>query len=257
MQHLADWTIFDTPSMLWVTLLAVALVGLSKGGLGGAFALMGVPVMSLVMPPVLAAAVLLPILLMMDALSLWIWRHWRDREVLRVMLPAAMIGIGVGWLTAAIIPEAAVRLIVGIVALGFALRAMLGRFTGGAPRHVPAMGWFWGAITGFTSFVAHTGGPTFQVHVLSKRLDPKIYTGTSVLFFAIVNLVKVVPYAALGMFESDVLLSALITLPLAALTVRIGAAIIRRMSAEVFYPFTYTMVVLVGFKLVWDGIAAL
>ena len=87
MNVLEQWTVFHEPAMLWVTLLAVGLVGLSKGGLGGAFALMGVPLMSLVMPPVLAAAVLLPVLLSMDAVSLWIWRHWRDGAVLRVMLP--------------------------------------------------------------------------------------------------------------------------------------------------------------------------
>lgn len=256
-QLLAAWTIFDSPAMLWVTLLSVALVGLSKGGLGGAFALMGVPVMSLVMPPVLAAAVLLPVLLMMDAVSLSLWRHWRDWSVLRIMLPAAMVGIAIGWISAALISEAAVRLIVGIVALGFAARVLLGGVVGSVPRHIPAMGWIWGTLAGFTSFVAHAGGPPFQVHVLAKRLDPKLYTGTSVLFFALVNAVKVVPYTALGLFERDVLVSALVTVPVAVLAVRIGAAIVRRMSVAVFYPFTYAMVMMVGIKLVWDGLSAL
>jgi len=253
---LADWTIFTTPAMLWVTLLAVALVGLSKGGLGGAFGLMGVPLLSLVMPPVLAAALLLPVLLMMDAVSLWTWRSWRDAAVLRIMLPAALIGIALGWASAAVTSDAMVRLMVGVVALAFAARAMIGALAG-APRHRPWMGWFWGAVAGFTSFVAHAGGPPFQVQVLPKRLDPKVYTGTSVLFFAVVNLVKVVPYAALGFFERRVLVSALLMLPLAVLAVRIGAAIVRRMRPEVFYPFTYAMVTLVGVKLVYEGLSAL
>lgn len=254
---LSDWTIFTTPAVLWVTLAAVALVGLSKGGLGGAFALMGVPVMSLVMPPVLAAAVLLPILLMMDAVSLWIWRRWHDWEVLKVMLPAAMIGIAVGWAAAAVTSDAFVRLLVGLVALGFSARWWFGRFLGSAPRYVSRMGWLWGAIAGFTSFVAHAGGPLFQIQVLPKRLDPKLYTGTSVLFFAVVNLVKVLPYALLGKFEAPVLWSALLMLPLAIVSVRAGAGIIRRMGPEVFYPFTYSMVAIVGAKLVWDGGSAL
>lgn len=254
---MAEWTVFQTPWMLAATLLAVALVGLSKGGLGGAFALMGVPVMSLAMPPVLAAAVLLPILLMMDAVSLWLWRGWRDLAVLRVMVPAAVIGIALGWATAEFTSDAAVRLIVGTVALAFAARAKLGRYLGRAPRHVPAMGWLWGTVAGFTSFVAHAGGPPFQVHVLPKRLDPKVYTGTSVIFFAVVNAIKVAPYAALGLFQRDVLVSAALMLPLAVIAVRAGAAIIRRMSAEVFYPFTYAMISLVGVKLVWDGLSGL
>ena len=254
---LAEWTIFASPAMIWVTLLAVGLVGLSKGGLGGAFALMGVPVMSLVMPPVLAAAVLLPILLMMDAVSLWIWRSYRDWAVLKTMLPAAMIGIAAGWAAAAVTSDAMVRLLVGLVALGFAARWALGRYLGSAPRYIPAMGWLWGSIAGFTSFVAHAGGPLFQIQVLPKRLDPKLYTGTSVIFFAVVNLVKVVPYAALGLFEAPVLWSALLMLPLAIVSVRIGAGIIKRMGPEVFYPFTYTMVAIVGVKLIWDGITGL
>lgn len=254
---MADWTVFTSSSMIWVSVLAVVLVGLSKGGLGGAFAMMGVPVMSLVMPPVLAAAILLPILLMMDAISLWYWRKWTDWSVLRVMLPAAVVGVAVGWATAAITSDAAVRLIVGVVALGFAGRALLGRFLGSAPAYRPRMGWILGAVAGFTSFVAHAGGPLFQMHVLPKRLDPKLYTGTSVMFFAMVNAFKVLPYAALGMFEGEVLMSALVMLPLAVVSVSIGAAIIKRMSAEVFYPFTYAMISLVGIKLIWDGIAGL
>lgn len=253
---LADWTIFATPAMVWVTLLGVVLVGLSKGGLGGAFGLMGVPVLSLAMPPVLAAALLLPILLMMDAVSLMSWRRYRDWSLLKTLLPAAMVGIALGWVSAAVTPDAVVRLLVGIVALAFGARAVLGRFVG-APRHRPGMGWVWGAVSGFTSFVAHAGGPPFQVHVLPMRLDPRVYTGTSVLFFAVVNAVKVVPYAALGFLDARVLVSALVMLPLAVVAVLIGAAIVRRMRAEVFYPFTHAMVTLVGLKLVWDGVSAL
>lgn len=253
---MADWTIFATPAMVWVTLLGVVLVGLSKGGLGGAFGLMGVPVLSLAMPPVLAAALLLPILLMMDAVSLMSWRRYRDWSLLKTLLPAAMVGIALGWVSAAVTPDAVVRLLVGIVALAFGARAVLGRFVG-APRHRPGMGWVWGAVSGFTSFVAHAGGPPFQVHVLPMRLDPRVYTGTSVLFFAVVNAVKVVPYAALGFLDARVLVSALVMLPLAVVAVLIGAAIVRRMRAEVFYPFTHAMVTLVGLKLVWDGVSAL
>lgn len=251
---LAELTIFATPTMLWVTVLAVALVGVSKGGLGGAFALMGVPVMSLVMPPVLAAAVLLPILLIMDATSLWLWRGWRDGSLLRVMLPAAVVGIALGWATSAVTSDAVVRLIVGGIALVFAARAFLGRYLGGTPRHRPAMGWVWGVITGFTSFVAHAGGPPFQAHVLPKKLDPKLYTGTSVVFFAVVNAIKVVPYANLGLFQANVLWSALLMVPLAMLSVQVGAAVVKRLSAQVFYPFSYAMVAVVGVKLVWDGL---
>jgi uncharacterized membrane protein YfcA len=115
-------------------------------------------------------------------------------------------------------------------------------------------GGVWGAAAGFTSFVAHAGGPPFQVYVLPLRLDPRIYTGTSVIFFAVVNVIKVAPYAALGQFSASVLASALVMLPLAVAATLAGAALVRRMRAEVFYPFMYTMVALVGLKLIWDGV---
>jgi uncharacterized protein len=132
-------THFADPATLLAGLAAVGLVGLSKGGLGGAFALMGVPVLSLVMPPVQAAALLLPLLLMMDAVGLWTWRGFFDRATLVSMLPAAAVGIGVGGLTAAVTPEALVRLIVGVVALAFVARSLRPARAGarGRPRAHP------------------------------------------------------------------------------------------------------------------------
>ena len=247
-------THFGDPATLLAGLAAVGLVGLSKGGLGGAFVLMGVPLLSLVMPPVQAAALLLPLLLMMDAVSLWVWRGYVHRGTLVSMLPAAIVGIVVGGLTAAVTPEALVRLIVGLVAVGYALRAVWPSRAAVARKPSRASAWFWGAIAGFTSFVAHAGGPPYQVHTLPLRLDPKVYTGTAVIFFTVVNVVKVVPYAALGQFEARTLLSAVVLLPLAALAVLAGAALVRRMRPAVFYPFMTGMVALVGLRLIYDGL---
>ena len=250
-------THFTDPATLLAGFVAVVLVGLSKGGLGGAFALLGVPVLALVMSPVQAAALLLPLLLMMDAVGLWTWRGSFHRATLVAMLPAAIVGIGIGWLTAAATPEALVRLIVGLLALGFVLRVVLP--TRGAASTEPSAfaARFWGAVAGFTSFVAHAGGPPYQIHTLPLRLDPRLYTGTSVLFFAVVNVVKVVPYAALGQLDGRTLISAAVLVPLAVLAVLAGAALVRRMRPTVFYPFMYAMVALVGLRLVYDGLRGL
>lgn len=250
-------THFTDPATLLAGVAAVGLVGLSKGGLGGAFALMGVPVLSLVMPPVQAAALLLPLLLMMDAVSLWVWRGYVHRPTLASMLPAAALGIAVGGLTAAVTPEGLVRLIVGLVALGFVLRSVLPGRAAGERAPSRASAWFWGAIAGFTSFVAHAGGPPYQVHTLPLRLDPRVYTGTAVIFFAVVNVIKVVPYVALGQLDVRTLVSAAALLPLAALAVLLGAALVRRMRPAAFYPFMTAMVALVGLRLVYDGLRGL
>lgn len=258
MPWLAEFTLFGTPSTLIAALVSVLLVGLSKGGLGGAFALIGVPVLALVMPPVQAAALLLPVLLMMDAVSLWAWRGFHDRMLLRLMLPSAMIGIAIGALAAAFTSDAMVRLLVGIVALVFVAREVIWKSLAvSAPEHRPWLAWICGTAAGFTSFVAHAGGPPFQIYAMPLRLDPRVFTGTSVIFFAVVNLIKVLPYAALGQFDKATLMSGLLMLPLAVVATLMGAAIVKRMRSAVFYPFMYAMIALVSVKLIWDGLTGI
>lgn len=238
--------------------LAVALVGLSKGGLGGAMSLLGVAILSLFMPPVQAAGLLLPILLVMDATSLWSWRGSWDRSTLGMMLPGAILGLGIGWATAALVPEPVVRLIVGVIAFLFVMRFFLE--LRGAPRpaaaHRRPAAWFWSVISGYTSFVVHAGGPPYQIYTVPLRQDPKVYTGTSVRYFAIVNFLKLGPYIALGTLDMTNFTTAVALMPVAALATVAGAAIVKRMRAEVFYPLMYGMILLVAVKLILDGARA-
>ncbi len=239
---------------------AVILTGLSKGGFGGAVGLIGVPMMALAMPPVQAAAILLPILCLMDVVSVWTWWGVYDRRTLVDMMPSAVVGIGLGWLMAAFVTEEMVRLIVGAVAIAFVLRWIYVQIRHGAshsasPNRVAAA--FWGTIAGFTSFVAHVGGPPFQIYALPLRLDPKVLSGTSAILFAATNALKLVPYFALGQFDTTNLTASAVLMPLAPLSTIAGAWLVRRMRPETFYPFTYATVALVAVKLLWDGIAGL
>jgi uncharacterized membrane protein YfcA len=238
---------------------ATVLIGLSKGGLGGAMGQVGVPLMALVMPPVQAAAIMLPILIIMDVASLWAWRGQRDVRTLQLMLPGGVLGIAIGWLTASVVTDDMVKLIVGLVAIIFFARYA---FASAAKRaeaqpHNAASATLWSTIAGFTSFVAHAGGPPYQVYALPLRQDPRIYNGTSVIFFAIVNAVKVIPYFALGQFDATNLQASAVLMPLAPLATFAGAWIVKRMKPEVFYPFMYSMILLMGLKLTYDGIASL
>jgi len=251
--------ILTDPIFYLAAVPAVILVGLSKGGLGGAMALIGVPLMALVVSPVQAAAILLPILIVMDIVSLWAWRGFYDRRLLALMLPGALLGIGIGWLTAAVVTPDHVRLIVGVITFLFFLRWAADKIMSSEriATHNPAKGLFWGAVSGFTSFVAHAGGPPFQVYALPLKYDPKLYTGTSVIFFAIVNAVKLVPYFALGQFDATNLTASAILVPIAPLATLAGAWIIRRMKPEIFYPLMYGMILIVSIKLIYDGAAGL
>lgn len=238
---------------------AVIFVGLSKGGLGGAMALIGVPLMALVISPVKAAAIMLPILIIMDIVSLWTWRGTYDVRTLKIMLPAGIVGIGIGWLTAAWVTVPQVRLLVGLIALLFAADYVRLRLRAKPPEPKPhnrAKGSIWGTLAGFTSFVSHAGGPPYQVYTLPLGQDPKVFVGTSVIFFAVINAIKLVPYFALGQFDSANLMTSLVLMPIAPIATITGAWIVKHMNRTVFYPFMYTMVFIVGLKLVYDGLTS-
>lgn len=252
-----------------VALPAVVIIGMAKGGFAGPIALMGVPLMSLVISPVQAAGILLPILIIMDCAGLYAYRgvyHWPS---LRVLLPAGIIGIGIGYLTAAYVTDAHVRLIVGVVALAFTLnhwfgahiRAALGAGPGAddevGQRPGPIAGIFWGATGGFTSFVSHAGGPPFQMYMLPQRLAPRVLAGTAVIYFTIVNQVKLIPYFALGQLSPGNLMTSAALFPLALAAVALGVWLVKRVEPAAFYRVMYLAVFVVGLKLIWDGIAAL
>ncbi len=247
------------PLVLVCAIIAVILTGLSKGGLGGAMAMLGVPIMAIAMPPIQAAAILLPILIVMDIFSLWSWRKDFDLKVLKIMLPGAVVGIAIGGLTAAYVSENLVRLIVGIIAVSFVIYFLAMKFANRAKEQSPKeantlSGRFWGAVAGYTSFVSHAGGPPYQVYTLPLGQTPRIYTGTSVRFFFIVNVIKLIPYFALGQFDTTNLQSSLVLMPIAVVATLCGAWIVKRMSAKIFFPFMYTLMFLTGVKLIYDGL---
>lgn len=238
---------------------AVILIGLSKGGLGGAMSLIGVPLMALTMPPFQAAAVLLPILVVMDISSLWAWRGFRDPRTLKIMLPGGMLGIGLGWAAASVVTEEAVRLLIGVIGFLFVARWLARKIVRNedAHPHRPMLGVFWSVLSGFTSFVAHAGGPPYQIYTLPLRQDPKVYTGTSVIFFAVFNAVKLIPYYALGELDARNLTASLVLAPVAPLAIFTGAWVVKRLKPEVFYPFMYAMILIISLDLIWVGTVAM
>ena len=227
----------------------------SKGGFGGGIGLLSVPLMSLVMPPASAAAIILPLLLLMDAIGVWVYRrHW-DRAALVVMLPAAMLGIALGTAAFGLLSDDAVRLLLGIVSVLFA-----GNWLGGGTQRLqpvrprPWLGALCGGLAGFTSTLAHAGGPPATLYLLPLRLDKTVFVGTMTMLFAAINLAKLPPYLGLGLFSAEVLGMCAVMAPLAALGMMLGIWLHRRVADSAFYRLCYAMVVIAGIKLVWDGI---
>jgi uncharacterized protein len=237
-----------------VAVLAVFLVALSKSGLLGSLGMVAVPMMSLVMPARDAAGMLLPLLLVMDAIAIWTYRKDADWRILKIMLPGAMVGTLVGWALWSFVSDAMVLLFIGIITLLFILDALLPirKKLEGLPPSRP-WGRFWGGFAGFTSFISHTGGPPFQIYVLPQRLTPVIYSGTTAFFFAIVNTAKLVPYFFLGQLNVANVTYAAILAPLAVAGVMIGVWLVRRISVKRFYQLTYWLVFLLALKLIYDG----
>jgi hypothetical protein len=243
MQDFAFWS---------VAALSVVLMGLGKGGFSG-LGLVAMLLMALVISPLAAAAIMLPILIVQDVVTVWAYRREADWRLLAVMLPGGLIGIFLGWLLAARIDEAAVRFLVGLIAVVFSLRGWFARPPAAAPRASRPGGLFWGAVAGFTSFVAHAGGPPFQAHVLPLRLAPQIYAGTNTMYFATVNAVKVAPYFLLGQFSPENLSVSAALAPLAIASTFAGVWLIRRISPAPFYRIILALTFAVGCKFVWDA----
>jgi uncharacterized protein len=246
------------PIFILVAVSAVLIVGLSKAGLLGGLGVVGVPLLALVMAPRDAAGMMLPVLLCMDAVAIWMYRRECDWNIIRIMLPGAAVGTILGWVLWAVVSDAVVLLLVGVVTLLFCLDAVLPlrKKLEGLPPPKP-WGAFWGAVAGFTSFISHTGGPPFQIYVLPRRLAPAVYAGTTAFFFAIVNASKLIPYYFLGQLNpANLALSAMLA-PVGVLGVLLGVYLVRRIDARLFYRIAYWLVFLLALQLIWEGTSRL
>ena len=247
----------DDPWFYAAAIPATFVLGLAKGGFGSV-GLLVIPILSLSVSPVQAAGMMLPILILSDIVALAsYWGEW-DRRVIAIMLPGALVGIGIGWWTAAWVGEEEIRLILGLVSVSFALNYWLRQRHNPTP-HEPdvAKGTFWGTITGFTSFVCHAGGPPYQIFVTPLRLAPRIFAGTLVLFFFILNAVKLVPYFYLGQFSTENLVTSAVLLPVSIPATFLGVWLIRRIDAKRFYEVIYILIFAIGAFLIVESLVEL
>ena len=239
-----------------VAIPAVILVGISKGGFAGISAL-SLPLLALQISPLRGAVIMLPILIVQDIVSVWAyWRKW-DWGNLKVLFPGAFVGILAGYLLAAYVSEAAFKLALGIISLAFGARYLLLKAAEVRKPAAPPAGLFWGAIAGFTSMIANNGAPPFQIYVTPQRLPRDVFIGTMSIFFAVVNWVKVPPFVSLDLFTRETLLTSVALFPLAIAATWAGVLLIRRVSADQFNRLVYSLMILIGVKLIWDGIAGL
>lgn len=239
--------------LFWsLAVLAAVLVGMSKGGLP-VVGMLGVPVLALVISPVTAAGLLLPVFVVSDWFGLYAYRKEFDARVLKVLIPATTVGVGLGWATATVVPEWLVTGLVGLIGAAFAANALLRRTDPLARPLNVAAGGFWGTITGFTSFVSHSGAPPYQVFVLPLRLQKMVFAGTSTILFAYVNAIKLIPYYFLGQLSAENLHVAAALLVPAALAVFLGVRLVRIVPTQLFFKIVVWALLLISLRLIWEA----
>ena len=237
-----------------VAVPAVLLMGLAKSGFLMGFGSLATPMLALVVAAPQAAAIMLPLLLVMDITGVrQLWRE-RDRELLRLLIPAGLVGIALGTLTFGMLSTKAVAGVLGAITLAFVAQRLVfpPRRDASPPGRV--RGFVLTAIGGFTSFVAHAGGPPIAAYVLPLKLEPVRLTATLAVLMGAINLAKWIPYAALGLIDLRGMSTALVLAPLAPLGVWAGVWATRRIDSTWFYRLAYVGMAAAGFKLLWDGL---
>lgn len=233
---------------------AVLLMGLSKSGFGAGFGSLATPLMALSITVPQAAAIMLPLLLVMDAVGVKALFQQRDKALIRLLIPAGLLGTLLGTLSFGLLQPKTVAGIVGGLTLLFLAQRLLFPPRADAPPPPRWLGFGLGIASGFTSFVAHAGAPPVSAYVLPLRLPPMIFTATMATFFAVVNLSKWIPYAFLGLIDMRNLGTSLVLMPFAPVGVWIGIRLAKRIQPTLFYRLGYVGMFLTGAKLLYDAL---
>ena len=232
---------------------AVLLLGLSKSGFGAGFGSLAVPIMAMAISVPQAAAILMPILLVMDLLGLHAFRRDYDVKLLRFLIPWGMVGIGIGFLLFKNMESRWVAGLVGLTTLLFLAQRLVFPPTASSRPAPRWMGALLTATSGFTSFIAHAGGPPINAYVLPMRLPPMTFTASMAVLFFFLNLSKWIPYGLLGLLDWRNFMTSLILMPLAPVGVWAGVRIARTIEPTLFYRLVYFGMFCTGTKLLVDA----
>ena len=249
------FNIISDPFFYAVAIPAVLLLGISKSGFGAGFGSLAVPLMALAVTVPQAAAVLMPVLLLMDLLGIAVFRKDFDKALLKFLVPFALVGTVVGALLFKLLDAKVVAGLVGALTLLFLAQRLI---FPPKPDGLPPPRWLGallGVTAGFTSFIAHAGGPPISAYVIPLRLSPIKFTATMAFLFFVINLSKWIPYAWLGLLDMRNMSTSLVLLPLVPIGVWIGVRFARRVSPVLFYRLLYGGMFITGCKLLWDGLA--
>ena len=246
-------SIIQEPFFYIVAIPVLIMFGISKGGFGGALGTLAVPILSFVIPITQAAAIILPILCVMDIINLVIYRKNFSIPLLKILLLPALLGIAIASFFFYYFEAHWVKLILALFCLFIVWQRIFQKYV---HNKKPSLykGIFWSSIAGFTSTIAHAGGPPINMYLLPLRLAPKIFVGTTAYLFFFINYVKLLPYFYLGLFNNANLTTSLFLLPAAPIGILLGYTLVSYISKDLFYNITYTLLFLSGIKFLYDSI---
>jgi uncharacterized membrane protein YfcA len=247
--------LISDPWFYLLSIPALLLTNISKGGFGLGLGVIAVPLMALRLSVPEVVTVLLPILCLTDLVTLWEYRGQWSWPLLRIVIPAALVGIGFGALAIHRLPETWLRLGIGIISVDFVRRRWWGfrRSVPGDRGLRPAAGLFWGAMSGFASFMANAGEPALSVYLLPLKLTNRCFAGTTAAFFMVVNLAKLISFSMLGLFTRTTLLTSLVLTPVAVLGIWAGVRLNRRLNVTLFYKCSHVILLVIGTRLIYTS----
>ena len=215
--------------------------------------MLAVPLMAIVASPMQAAAVLMPILLILDLVAVWTYRKSFDKITLIITIPSSIIGIIIGAVLVSQVNPDWIRVIIGFIAISFTISHWRTAKDRGSKGHSIFRGTVWGSITGFTSFVTLTGAPPYQMYLLPLKLDQRTYAGTFMIFFWMNNILKIIPFMMLGEMTRSTITTSMILFPISLIFTFLGIWIVRKLPTKIFYEIIYILLFLVSIKLIYDG----
>jgi uncharacterized membrane protein YfcA len=248
-----DFPLITQPLFYAAAIPAVLLMGVSKSGFGAGFGSLAVPVMALTISVPQAAAIMMPILFVMDVMGLAAFRRHVQWKLVWFLLPLGLLGTVIGTLSFRYLDSHVVAGLVGGFTLLFLAQRLLFPPRADAPNPPRWAGALLTVTSGFTSFVSHAGGPPLMAYLIPMRLAPLVFTATTAVFFFAVNLSKWIPYAWLGLLDLRNMATSVALLPFAPVGVWVGVRMAHRISPLWFYRCVYAGMFLAGSKLLWDG----
>ena len=262
-----DFVFLEQTGQFWlIAVIAVTSMGISKGGFGSGMNVISTPLLALFIGPILAAAIMLPLLIVMDALGIRAyWRRWYLPTVRSLILPM-LAGVVVGIILFALVDPNWLRILLSLVAFyvlfdRWGISRALGLTVKKAREDTPAPGgfiaWILGSLLGITSTIAHAGGAAGSAYLLRFNFDKTTFQATTILTFTIVNLMKLPFYIAIGQIPLSTLTLSAVLLPVAVVAMLLGVVLHRVMPERPFFILMEVALFVTASKLMWDGVTGL